>query len=71
MNMAVSIIGASVVSIGGCVGSAIYLDKFLGPVLRGTGWEFLALPTIAAIVFGTGLVWWKAYVWIDNRLGGE
>lgn len=58
---------STVIVLGLIVGSAIYLDKVLGPMLRGTGWEILALPGIV-MIFGAGWAWFKVANWILGKI---
>lgn len=38
--------------------SALYLDRFLGPLFRGTDWDFLLFPGVVILIGGYGYVWY-------------
>lgn len=54
----ITVIVSGAVSLGLVALSALYLDRVLGPMVRGTNWDILLFPGVVLMVGGYGFVWY-------------
>lgn len=63
-----SAILATVVSLTLGAASALWIDRVVAPVLRGTDWDWLLFLSVVLLVGGHGYVWYRIYCWTLERL---
>ena len=58
LKMLITVVVSGVTTLGLGSLSALYLDRLLGPLFRGTDWDFLLFPGVVILIGGYGYVWY-------------
>lgn len=68
LKVLLSAAAGGTVSLGLAVPSALWMDRVIAPVLRGTDWDWLLLGSVLLIIGGAGYIWYRVTIWTLERL---